>query len=151
MSTNSLSDSQFHHFAYGYLSRVDLANHRRRRRRWCDYALLVLFVAVLQHIVVNGSLFVIITVLSYCLQSCSSDLYILSLAWFDTSLYSGRVQSIQSNYCLWRFEVFAEVRVVKAVPSCGDHFLHRRCSRVARFDNIFYFGFWMLLYLKSSA
>ena len=75
-----------------YLSHVNLANHR-----WCDYALLVLFVAVLQHIVVNGSLFVIITVLSYCLQSCSSDLYILSLAWFDTSPYSRRVQSLQSK------------------------------------------------------
>jgi hypothetical protein len=44
---------------------------------------------------------------------------------------------------------------VKAVRSCGGGpFLHWHCSRVARFDDIFYFGFWInssLLFFKSSA
>ena len=72
--------------------------------------------------------------------------------WLDlTHLYSRRVQSLQSKVHIWRVDVlccedsryFVEGRVVKAVPSCGgDHFLHRQCSRVARFDDIFYFGFW---------
>jgi hypothetical protein len=46
-------------------------------------------------------LFVVITILSYCLPSCSNDLSILSLAWFDTYL----VQSLQSKVHIWRVEV----------------------------------------------
>jgi hypothetical protein len=37
---------------------------------------------------------------------------------------------------------FVEGRVMKAVPSYGgDHFLHRHCSRVACFDDIFFLDF----------
>jgi hypothetical protein len=65
------------------------------------------------------------------------------ISFFLSSLKVSKVRFIYEELKSCVVEVFAEVRVVKAVPSCGgDHFLHRQCSRVARFDDIFYFGFW---------
>lgn len=87
---------------YGYLSHVDLANHHHC---WCDYALLVLFVAILQHTVVHGSLFVVITIRSYCLQSCSSDLHILSLVWFDYLSILVGFKVSKAKVHIWRVEL----------------------------------------------
>jgi len=50
-------------------------------------------------------LFVVITILSYCLPSCSSNLSIFHLTWFDTSLYYRRVQSLQSKVHRWRVDI----------------------------------------------
>ena len=74
---------------------------------------------------------------------CSS----FGLIWHISLFSSGWI--LQNKVHSWRvqvpfvkkIEVFAEVRVVKAVP-WGGQFLHRQCSRVAHFDDIFYFGFW---------
>ena len=81
-------------------------------------------------------------------------LFVLPLDWFGTSLYSRRVEFSKTRliveefkYRLWRIEVFAEVPVVKAVP-WGGQFLHRQCSRVARFDDIFDFG--CIIFIFSS-
>jgi len=56
---------------------VDLANHRYH---WYDYALLLSFVAILLHFMINGLLFVVITIIFYCLPSCSHNLSMLPLA-----------------------------------------------------------------------
>ena len=125
----------------------------RCRHCWCGNALLVPFGAILLHIMTNGHLFVVIIMSSRSLPAVLQQWTLSSpFGWFDTSQVIVKFKTPKQGSC-WGVDVLVcEDSGYSLKYGCeGDTRLWRRSfststySRVARFDDIFDFGFRMYL------
>jgi len=87
-----------------------------------------------------------------CLATCRLAVVLSIFGWLDTSHYFVEFKISKARFMLksrctglWRLGLFAEVRVVKAIPACGGDCLHRRVQELHTSTTSLIFGLWMNL------